>query len=101
MYPFVVMEKPEWEAKLRVANYPMTRLWPLGVVRRHIHFLKALKEHRDRMFKAYEDTGGDYYGAETSEEESVGASENEGADDPTDSEDDADAVFDKSFCLTA
>ena len=80
----------------------MPRLWPEGVVLRHIHFLKSLVKNRDAMFQIYEKIGGEYYGSsDTSEDENTEVDEDQITDGSSDTETDTDAVFKKSFCVTA
>ena len=78
----------------------MTSLWPLGVVNRNIHFLKAFTEKREMVFQVYEQTGGEYYGNESSATEEEGESaDNAEAEESSESGADTDAVFSNSFCL--
>ena len=79
----------------------MPRLWPEGVVLRHIHFLNALSQNRDAMFEAYEKMGGEYYGPSDSSEDENANVADQTTEQSSDSDDDTDAVFKKSFCVTA
>ena len=90
MYPFVIADKPTWEAKLKEQNYPITRLWPYNTLCRFVHFVNTVLQHRHNpsttlcrfthfvksvvqqrrlMFRNYEDNGGKYHAEEDSDEQ--------------------------------
>ena len=88
IYPFVVAEKPTWENKLKEHNYPITRLWPYGTLRRYAHFAKAFVKHRRVMFHNYEGNGGRYHaGSDSDNEDETGSHDSAHADDDTSDED--------------
>jgi hypothetical protein len=69
-YPFVADPKETWDHKLKHFSHPMTRLWPVGVVRRHMHFIQVFRDRREELFESYEKEGGKYHGRDDSSEES-------------------------------
>ena len=72
VYPFIATEKPSWDEKKAECAYPIPRLWSVGVIRRHKHFLRVVCQQREDMFEAYEKNGGDYHGDwDTDDEEEV------------------------------
>ena len=59
-YPFIVDDKSTWEEKRKTAIYPMTSLWPKGVVKSFVHYGETVRKQRDNLFKGYESAGGKY-----------------------------------------
>ena len=56
---------------LKRAQYPIKQLWPKPVLKRYLSFNDAFWNQRSDMLDHYEQSGGDYHGAdedETSEE---------------------------------
>ena len=51
----------EWKAKSESFYYPMTRLWPLGEVKRRLHFYNVFHDNHNNIFANYESAGGGYH----------------------------------------
>ena len=81
MYPFLAVPKSEWEDVIKQCAHPMTSLWPVQTVKRHMHFVRLCKYNLRFVFETYEAGGGDYYGTEetsSSPEEDETSSEEDG-----------------------
>ena len=73
--------KSEWENVSKQCAHPMTSLWPVQTVKRHIHFVHLCKHNLHDVFETYETAGGDYYGTEeTSSSSENGTSSEEDED---------------------
>ena len=66
LYPFLAQPKTEHEELRKTPNYPMTAVWPVGPIRRQLHFVRKCDSHMEDMLKGYESAGGQYYGHEPS-----------------------------------
>ena len=66
MYPFLANDKEQWDDIMKMHAYPMTHLWPVGPVRRSMHFIGKCLTHMGIVLESYEGQGGDYYGPEES-----------------------------------
>ena len=62
MYNFLRKDPQEWDQMRKKRSYPMTSLWPWGVVRRHMCFQQKFRAHKSFLFKEYEAGGGEYHG---------------------------------------
>ena len=60
MYPIIAEPEETYKTVLKEVSYPMTHLWPKGVVQRYLHFHKVFREQRNQLFKTYESNGGKY-----------------------------------------
>ncbi len=62
MFPFLRKDVKLWDEMRKKRCYPMTSLWPWGVVRRHMTFQKNLRKRLTFLFEEYEKGGGEYHG---------------------------------------
>ena len=60
MYPIIAEPDESYESVLKEVSYPMTHLWPKGVVQRYLHFHRVFRLHRQNLFSDYESNGGKY-----------------------------------------
>ena len=84
MYPFVAMEKESWKDLRKKRAMPMTGLWFLGVMRRHMCFQKRFDDNRIDLFAKYEALEGEYHGPEPVQYETIQLSDDNSVVDMTD-----------------
>ena len=62
LYPFLAEDRKMWKDRLKSSvMYPVTSLWPAKVVKRYVHFANVVFKNIKRVFKNYEDLGGQYF----------------------------------------
>ena len=91
LYPFLAEDKDKWtlriKGKLGNFSHPASGLWPVKIVKRHIHFQKTMKEHLETMLETYQRYGGKF------DEESADEDNEEEEEVVQASESDCDDVF--------
>ncbi len=89
LYPFLAENSDNWQLRIKgkLGNFchPATGLWPLQIVKRHVHFQKTMKENLDTMLKTYKLNGGKFDDSSSDEEETE--EEEEDGDDVSDCDD--------------
>jgi len=87
VYPFVKHAEDKWPSLLKKFTPPMTGLWPVQTLKRHMNFQEALHLNRCSLFKLYEKEGGDYHGSAVVTQP---ADSGEGTESSSDDDDDDD-----------
>ena len=64
LYPFVVTEttnEEKWQQLLKACHHPMTKLWPLPLMKRYMSYMTKFGRQRKELFQCYDDCGGEYF----------------------------------------
>ena len=95
LYPFLCEDRDQWSLRIlgKLGNFkhPGTGLWPLRLVKRHVHFQTTINSNLTDMYGVYKDGGGTF--EESSEEEEDDDEDEDEDDDEEGKESDCDNIF--------
>ena len=94
MYPVIAEPDETYDTVVKEVSYPMTHLWPKGVVQRYLHFRKVFRSNRQKLFSDYESNGGKYDKLQSPEPDETEDEDDEDADAEEHVSSQVDNVFD-------
>ena len=64
LYQVIRTDPPMLDKWIKTPRQNITDPWPRGMIKRYVSLQKVFEKYRYQVFKAYEDSGGEYMGEE-------------------------------------